>query len=148
MLKLVDLLHNPTDLFDHRDHRAREPQRKATTSSVQDECASLYLDLESNYSKGVCRGCMLVAFLPIILPFSAGLSFVKWAYNIYSRTYVSPLSTLSPVFVWSSLVSAPTYSGNLWHTLSIWRLYWICCSLSRLAEIRKTSTSGLSKSPW
>ena len=39
---------------------------------------------------------MLVAFLPIILPFSAGLSFVKWAYNIYSRTYVSPLSTLSP----------------------------------------------------
>ena len=38
---------------------------------------------------------MLVAFLPITLPFSAGLNFVKWAYNIYSRTYVFFLSTLS-----------------------------------------------------
>ncbi|KAL4074737.1 hypothetical protein V8B97DRAFT_1868358, partial [Scleroderma yunnanense] len=44
------------------------PQRNDTMSSMQTDCG------------------MLVAFLPITLPFSAGIKVAKWAYNTYKRT--------------------------------------------------------------
>ncbi|KAL4077465.1 hypothetical protein J3A83DRAFT_4368789 [Scleroderma citrinum] len=62
MINLVNLLERPID-------GSSTLQRSETMSTMQTESLG-----------------MLVALLPITLPFSAGIKFVKWAYNAYKKT--------------------------------------------------------------